>query len=284
MSQHAVVSRPAQDAYPTSVDELRTLAHAVVSRPAQYASSVRYLGVFEESEASFNRRIHMPDTHPGVLINVGAPLILEGDDGTLIELPRAFFGGIQNRHLKLRATGTCRYIGLDMYAWGTRFLIDEQVNLATTPIVPLTGIWNDFAQTLEATFQRDGETEALLLLDQFVADLHKRKRLDIAPIRAALDTLYSTDGRFSLNELAASTYLSPSQLERQFKYHTGITPKTFARSIRLDAILAALLDTPARQMTHLAQRFGFTDQAHFIHDFRSLMGCTPSEFLASRSA
>ena len=254
-----------------------------VSQPAQFASSIRFLGIFEESEASFNHRIHMPDSHPGLLINVGAPLVLEEDDGTLTELPHVFFGGIQNRHLKLHATGKCQYIGLDMYAWGTRFLIDEQVDLATTPIVPLTGVWNDFAQTLEATFQRGREAEALTLLDQFVADLHKRKQLDVAPLRTALDNLYATDGRFSLDDLAAHSYLSPSQLERQFKYHTGVSPKAFARAVRLDAILAALLNTPVRQMTHLAQHFGFTDQAHFIHDFKSLMGCTPSEFLASRA-
>jgi AraC-like DNA-binding protein len=254
------------------------------SQRPKFASSVRFLGVFEEAETSFNRRIHMPDSHPGLLINVGAPLILEEDDGTLVELPRAFFGGIQKRHVKIRATGKCQYIGLDMYAWGTRFLIDEHVNLAAMPIVPLEGIWNDFAQTLEATFQRGSETEALALLDEFVADLHKRKHLDINPIRSALDNLYSTDGRFSLNDLAASSYLSPSQLERQFKYHTGVTPKAFARSIRLDAILAALPDAPAHQMTHLAQRFGYVDQAHFIHEFKTFMNCTPREFLAAHRA
>lgn len=226
----------------------------------------------------------MPDSHPGLLINIGAPIMLRADDGDWIELPRIFFGGLQYHHLNLRVTGTCRYVGLDMHAWGTRFLIDEQINLTTTPIVPLGGIWTDLAQTLEAMFSRRSEKEALTLLDQFVADLHCRKQIDVLPMRIALDALYATDGRFSLNELAARCSLSPSQLERQFKYHTGVTPKTFARAIRLDAILAAMVNAPARQMTHLAQRFGYADQSHFIHEFKRFMGCTPREFLAARQS
>jgi hypothetical protein len=138
--------------------------YSFLSRRPQFASSVRFLGIFEEGESTFNRRIHRPDSHPGLMINIGAPLILEEDDGRRIELPRVFYGGIQNRHLKIHASGECQYIGLDMYAWGTRFLIDEQVDLAATPIVPMGGIWNDFAQTLESTFQRDGGAEALTLL------------------------------------------------------------------------------------------------------------------------
>lgn len=258
--------------------------NAILSQPAQFPSSVRFLGIFEESEADFNRHIHMPDSYPGLVINVGAPLILEEDDGTRVELPSAFFAGVfPNRHLKLRATGKCQYIGLSMYAWGTRFLIDKQVNLSAMPIVPLDGIWNDFTRTLEATFQRSGQVESLVLLDQFVADLHRNKRLDIDPVRTAMDILYATNGQFNLPDLAAHTYLSPSQLERQFKYHTGVSPKTFARSVRLDAILAALIAAPARQMTHLAHRFGYTDQAHFIHEFKSFVNCTPGEFLAARA-
>jgi AraC-like DNA-binding protein len=283
MSQQIIVSNPAQELFP---DRYRrdVSERMFVSRPNLGSSSVRYFGVLEEPAASFNRRIHMPDSHPGILINLGSPFIVETADGRRIELPRVFFGGIQNSLLRVQATGTCRYIGLDMHAWGTRFFIGDQVNLAETPIVPLGGIWEDFAQTLEATFQRQSEGAALTLLDQFVSELHQRQQFDVTTVRTALDVLYATDGQFKLHELADRCYLSPSQLERQFKYFIGVTPKTFARAVRLDAILVALLDTPARQMTHLAHRFGFTDQAHFIHDFRSLMGCTPGEFLASRSA
>ena len=283
MSESIVISKQSQELFPERYQ--RDVSERIfVSRPSKGASSVRYFGMLEEPAASFNRRIHMPDSHPGVLINLGAPFTIETADGKRIELPRVFFGGVQNSLLRVQATGTCRYIGLDMHAWGTRFFIGDRVNLAETPIVPLGGIWDDFAQTLEATFQRQSEDAALTLLDQFVSDLHQRQQFDVTTVRTALDALYATNGQFNLHELANHCYLSPSQLERQFKYYIGVTPKTFARAVRLDAILVALLDTPARQMTHLAQRFGFADQAHFIHDFRSLMGCTPSEFLASRSA
>ncbi|HVU13201.1 MAG TPA: helix-turn-helix domain-containing protein [Phototrophicaceae bacterium] len=286
MSQRFYVSQANDHLLPERYERVRS-ERIFTSKPSeQRLSFTRYLGIIEEPAASFNRRMHMPDSHPGLAFNFGAPLLTETGDGKQVELPRVFFGSvsIQKARFRVWATGTCRYVGVDMHAWGTRYVIGDQVDLMATPVVPLGGVWEDFAQTLEATFQRQGEAEGLALLDQFVADLQPPKQFDVAMVRTALDALYATDGQFNLHELAARCSLSPSQLERQFKYYIGVTPKTFARAVRLDAITAALLSAPARQMTHLAQRFGYTDQAHFIHEFKTFMNCTPSEFLASRSA
>ena len=36
-------------------------------------------------------------------------------------------------------------------------------------------------------------------------------------------------------------------------------------------------------LTHLAQELGYFDQAHFIHDFRSVCGVTPGTYRAELS-
>ncbi len=254
-----------------------------MSQPDLVESPVRYMGVVDETEETFNQHLHV-DSYSGLIINLGAPLAIEMDDGSLTELPKVFFKRAPFSAIrKVRATGPARCIGFDMFAWGSRVLVDEHVDLTANPIVSLDGIWNDLAQRLVSTFQQRGGPEALAELAQFTDDMSKSKRPGVAPVRATMDALYATNGQFNLAELASEAALSPSQLERQFKYHTGVTPKMLARLIRLDAVLHSLREAPARPMTQVAHHFGYVDQAHFIHEMKAFSGYTPSQYLALNS-
>src|SRR5262249_50814956 len=98
--------------------------------------------------------------------------------------------------------------------------------------------------------------------------------------QAAAKLLYSTKGQFRVAELAERCSLSARQLERQFDAATGVSPKSLARSIRFEAIRERLMFQPDANLTDLAYEFGYTDQAHFIHDFREFTNKAPSEFVS----
>lgn len=256
---------------------------AIASQANQTESPVRLMNVLNNTEENFNQRLHVPDSYPGLIINLGAPLVVEMDDGTSAELPQVFFGRLFSARIKrIRVTGPHQCISFDLFAWGSRVLVGEHIDLASNPIVLLDGIWKDLAQRLVTVFHQRGAVETLAELEQFVADQHRRKRLEVTPVRTAMESLYASNGQFNLTDLADGSALSPSQLERQFKYHTGVSPKMLARLIRLDAVLEGLHDVPARQMTHLAHRFGYSDQAHFIHELKAFTGYTPSQYLSAR--
>ena len=68
------------------------------------------------------------------------------------------------------------------------------------------------------------------------------------------------------------------QLQRQFDGATGVSPKTLARTIRFEAIRNRLIFEPDANLTDLAYEFGYTDQAHFIKDFKAFTNKTPGEF------
>jgi AraC-like DNA-binding protein len=238
---------------------------------------VRSFAILEEPHTVFNKRIILPDPHPALFINFGAPFIWEMENGTQIELPRAFFVMAQTRPLKIRATGSCHAIGLNLAAWATRLLVDDEVTLADSQIIPLGAAWQDATRLLQTTLQRRGDIEAIATLKQFVGDLQGRLRTDITAIRTVVELLTTNNGQCSLKELSEQCYLSPSQLERHAKYFTGRTPKTLARLIRFDATCASLLNNPACRLTDLAHQCGYVDQAHFVHEFKAFAGCTPRE-------
>jgi AraC-like DNA-binding protein len=91
---------------------------------------------------------------------------------------------------------------------------------------------------------------------------------------AVLEQIYHQRGHLSL-ERHASTNISPRQLRRLFDQYIGISPKTFARIVRFQSVLHAMLRAPKHAWSDLYFDFGYYDQAHFIREFKHFFGLPP---------
>lgn len=98
-------------------------------------------------------------------------------------------------------------------------------------------------------------------------------------VKLAAKLLYHTKVQFRVAELADTLNLSVRQLQRQFEDATGVSPKTL-RTIRFEAIRNRLMFEPDANLTDLAHEFGYTDQAHFINDFKAFTDKTPGQYAA----
>lgn len=76
--------------------------------------------------------------------------------------------------------------------------------------------------------------------------------------------------------------LSLRQIERQFKNHTGITPKHYQRLLRIKSAIETIKQTPNINLADLALQTGYSDQAHMTREFRKLAEMTPSQYQKAR--
>ncbi|WP_067700539.1 helix-turn-helix domain-containing protein [Nocardia jejuensis] len=93
-------------------------------------------------------------------------------------------------------------------------------------------------------------------------------------LTAAVDAMAT--GSASLTTLAATLAVSERQLRALFTVGTGLSPKHYARILRLRRVLAAAGNTP---WSDIAVATGYFDQSHLTSDFRSLMGVPPAGFV-----
>ena len=75
----------------------------------------------------------------------------------------------------------------------------------------------------------------------------------------------------------SSPYDSRS-LQRTFNKYVGVSPKWVIRRYRLQEAAEALACGHAESMRDLALRLGYFDQAHFIRDFKAVVGKTPHAY------
>ncbi|MCF3107617.1 helix-turn-helix domain-containing protein [Niabella sp. CC-SYL272] len=113
-----------------------------------------------------------------------------------------------------------------------------------------------------------------LLSDFFRARLKKTAFKDKLMLHAMHKMKLDSDVKIA--ELAQRSCLSQKQFNRRFKDFTGFNPKLFARIIRLEAAIKSYV--PNAPLTDLAHRSGYYDQAHFIHEFKTLTDFSPGDF------
>ena len=81
-----------------------------------------------------------------------------------------------------------------------------------------------------------------------------------------------------VDDFAGRLGLSKRTLERLCKRHFGFSPRVLLRRQRLVRTLGAFLTEPG-SWTSVIDRH-YHDQAHFVHEFKSFMGMSPSEYAA----
>jgi len=88
--------------------------------------------------------------------------------------------------------------------------------------------------------------------------------------------LRDCQGSHSVKSIAETLNASTRTLQRHFVDNLGVTPKFYARKLRLSH--AAILADRSEQVVwaDVAAACGFHDQAHMINEYQSLIGLTPS--------
>ena len=97
----------------------------------------------------------------------------------------------------------------------------------------------------------------------------------------AMNVAHKLHGNISVKELAATVGISKRQLERLFLRHSGVSPKTFCTTLRMQRVLNILSHHPAQPLAQVALKCGFTDQAHLANEFKRTMGAPILTYLAS---
>jgi AraC-like DNA-binding protein len=82
----------------------------------------------------------------------------------------------------------------------------------------------------------------------------------------------------STAQLAASFHLTVRTLERLFSKYAGTNPKWVIKIFRFHDMVERIANSNDNNWAQLAADLGYFDQAHFIKDFRMLMGKTPQEY------
>lgn len=98
-------------------------------------------------------------------------------------------------------------------------------------------------------------------------------------VAAMVERIEHDRGLTRVEQVAACFAVTPRTLQRLFNEYVGIGPKWVIKRYRMHEVVERLAGGGTVDWTRLAHDLGYADQAHFIRDFRQLIGQAPGEYV-----
>lgn len=118
---------------------------------------------------------------------------------------------------------------------------------------------------------------ALKALVEYLIEKGKNFRPD--PIlHACLEEILDLKGICEIGKLSQKHGLSERTLQRRFQNYVGLTPKQFSTIIRFQSSLTELNGKQNSKLTDIAYASGYSDQSHFIRQFKTFTKQKPFRF------
>jgi AraC-like DNA-binding protein len=148
----------------------------------------------------------------------------------------------------------------------------------TDAVLPLEDLWGPRARTLLSQLMDTTSANACAkLLAQSVTAVEPR-----TPLQRAIAWMEQHQGLVPLDDAARHAGIGVRHFRRLCIALTGLSPKFLARVLRFRHAQRKV-SPQAGQHAGLAAECGYTDQSHFIAEFRRFSGHTPSSYLRSRA-
>ncbi|MCR6481472.1 AraC family transcriptional regulator [Amycolatopsis sp. OK19-0408] len=184
-----------------------------------------------------------------------------------------------------RLEGRVQGLGVRFRPGSFRAFLGRSVSDIADRAVPLTDVFGPTAiDAAESVRTAADDAQMVRAIDNLL--IAKPVRLSPAARRAveAVESIAHDPGITRVAQLCADTGLTTRAVQRLFAEHVGCPPKWAIRIYRLNDAAQRIATEGDPDYAGLAVRLGYSDQSHFIRDFRTVTGQSPAEYTRTARA
>jgi AraC-like DNA-binding protein len=218
-------------------------------------------------------------SHPSVNLSVE-----EGSHPRFgVVLPAVLLHGVVGRRFVVDLVGAGRVTAAKFRPGGwVAFGGRQPARGAAVPLVDDLGL---DARGLLATVLAETDDDArAAVLDGALAPFAPEPPADYLDLQDLLRRMVDDRSLVRVDQVAREAVMSVRSLQRLFAGYVGLSPKAVLARYRLQDAATSIDAGQVTDLASLAADLGWFDQAHFSRDFRSVVGVTPSAYLARARA
>ena len=214
---------------------------------------------------------------PGTLPHPNVHIVFDADGAQV--------SGVHTGRFTTKLEGQGWVFGAKFRPGAFRPFIPTSVATLRNRVIPLREILDADADPLtRAVMRARSDQDKAKVIENFL--LARQPTLDpvIDRVSRMVDEMAEDRAILQVEQLLNRWQISKRGLQLLFNEYVGVGPKWVISRYRLHEALERLhLDEPIN-FTELALELGYFDQAHFIRDFRKLVGKTPAAYRRSHGS
>jgi AraC-like DNA-binding protein len=191
--------------------------------------------------------------------------------------------GIAHGRFTRVLTGAGRVFGVKFRPGGFQPFARGSVSRLTGREIPIAEVFGPSGECFEREVLDAGDDtpRRIALAEAFLRERLPAPDPNVRLAGTIVDQAERDRAMLRVEDLAAWSGLSTRALQRLFSRYVGVGPKWVIRRYRLHEALELLATGEPVDWPAVGLSLGYFDQAHFINDFKALVGRTPAEYARS---
>lgn len=162
--------------------------------------------------------------------------------------------------------------------------LQKPVATFTDDLLPFNEVFDDDLEVLEDTIlSYESDEHMVNKAEAFLMRHLPEKDPRIEEINQIIQCIMNEKTILKVDDLVKRFSYNKRTLQRLFRQYVGVTPKWVISRYRLHEAAEQMAAGQTENWPTLALELGYFDQAHFIRDFKAIVGQSPAEYTRSIS-
>ena len=192
----------------------------------------------------------------------------------------AWISGVHRNYISISAHQHSEMFVIQFKAFGAHPFLHLPMYQVADKVVSGGDILNgDLLDLREDLITATSSAEKFAVADAWLKSRYKEK---LAAPKSIVDVveLLQEQPASKLKEIIYSYSGTQKHLISQFKKFIGITPKHYQRVLRFNDVFIQIQNDQFLSWSDIAHRCGYSDQSHFIREFKNFSGFNPESYLS----
>ena len=226
----------------------------------------------------------LSDGSMGITINFKAPYSIKVNGNNHLCTKPFIINGVTKHPSYMRFEKELELIGVRFTPAGAFVFFEENIDgfVDKHPDLSTTYNWKLEQLYQELKSKETVEDKIALFEEYLIQKLTSSKKKNSPWIFNLIENIHQKKGDTDIFSICHQFNISLRQVERKFKQEVGLSPKVYARIIRLRTVKDTMSSLEVQDLTTAAYDTGFFDQAHFTKEFKIFMKETPKNYYQNK--
>lgn len=240
---------------------------------------VKCIWLLDADDAKFHYKL-LPTDCIDVILNLESEMVYETELGK-ITAPPFHINGLRSKSSFIHQENKSRVFGISFYPYGLFPFVHKSMAGLQNNIINFSELSFDLEQKLSFAVSGNSSKEIVKSIEQALVNelFVSGSFLDKAKL---IQKFLTVANAVSVQKFCGEWSINIKTFERMVLFYTGFTPKLLHDIKRFQIVSNQLSHQRINSLAQIAYDNNFTDQTHFIKNFKRYSGVTPGVFQSEK--